>query len=166
VAKGKIMSQMFTSLPSGASCGSATGTKAIAPTINQKALTIAIGAGAAYQDVLAALATGACAVDAGVIQNKGCAPVRLEIVYVNDPNCDANCDGCADGAALLPLTKVTKTFDVPSNTAVPVPAGLIAGLKVATLDVLGGALTANTVAQSVFWSSDFQASACGCTLVP
>jgi hypothetical protein len=115
---------------------------------------------------LAALATGACAVDAGVIQNKGCAPVRLEIVYVNDPNCDANCDGCADGAALLPLTKVTKTFDVPSNTAVPVPAGLIAGLKVATLDVLGGALTANTVAQSVFWSSDFQPSACGCTLVP
>lgn len=160
------MSQMFTSLPSGASCGQAGGTKAIAPTINQKALTIAIGAGAAYQDVLAAIATGSCAVDAGVIQNKGCAPLRLEIVYINDSNCDKDCDGCNDGAALLPLTKVTKTFDVPANSAVPVPAGLIAGLKAATLDVLGGALTANTAVQNVFWSSDFQASACGCTLVP
>jgi hypothetical protein len=158
---------MFTSLPSGASCGAATGTKAIAPTINQKALTIAIGAGAAYQDLLATIATGSCAVDAGVIQNKGCAPIRLEIVYVNNPNlCDANADGCADSSTLLPLTKVTKTFDVPANSAVPVPAGLIAGLKAATLDVLGGALTANTAVQNVFWSSDFQASACGCTLVP
>jgi hypothetical protein len=37
---------------------------------------------------------------------------------------------------------------------------------VATLDVLGGALTANTAAQKTFWSSSFQASACGCVLVP
>ena len=160
------MTQMFTSLPASASCGQVGGTKAIAPTINQKALTIAIGAGSAYQDLLATIATGSCAVDAGVVQNKGCAPIRLEIVYVNDPNCDANCDGCNDGTALLPLTKVTAHFDVPANASVPVPAGLIAGLKVATLDTLGGALTANTAAQNVFWSSDFQPSACGCTLVP
>lgn len=159
------MTQMHTSLPS-ASCGQSGGAKAIAPTINQKALTIAIGAGDAYQDVLAEIVSGLCAVDAGVIHNKGCAPIRLEIVYVDDPNCDKDCDGCKDSAPLLPVTKVTRTFDVQANHAGPVPSGLIAGLKVATLDVLGGALTANTAAQSVFWSSDFQASACGCTLVP
>ncbi len=160
------MSQMFVSLPSGGSATASSGPRAVAPIINQKALTIASGAGVAYQDLLAAIATGSCAVDAGVIQNKGCSPIRLEIKYVNNPNCDLDGDGCADSAAALPSTLETRTFDVPANTAVPVPAGLIAGMKVATLDSLGGALFANTGEQQVFWSSDFQPSSCGCVLVP
>jgi hypothetical protein len=167
VAKGKIMSQMFVALPSSSSCGTSSGPKAIAPTINQKALTIAIGAGAAYADLLATIAAGSCAVDSGIVQNKGCSPIRLEIVYVNNPNlCDLDGNGCPDSTTVLPSTKVTKTFDVPANSAVALPAGLVVGVKVATLDVLGGALTANTAAQSIFWSSDFQPSACGCVVVP
>jgi hypothetical protein len=91
----------------------------------------------------------------------------LEIVYVNDPNlCDLNGDGCPDQATVLPSTKVTKYFEVPANSAVALPAGLVVSVKVATLDALGGALTANTAAQSIFWSSDFQPSACGCVVVP
>lgn len=161
------MSQMFVSMPVSSSASASTGPRAIAPTINQKALAIAIGAGAAYQDLLTAIAAGSCAVDAGVFQNKGCAPVRLEIVYVNDPNlCDLDGNGCPDSTTVLPATKVTKTFDVPANSAVALPAGLVVSVKVATLDTLGGALTANTAAQSVFWSSDFQPSACGCVVVP
>jgi hypothetical protein len=157
---------MFVSLPSGGSCKTSTGPRATAPIINQKALTIAAGAGSAYQDLLATIATGSCAVDAGVIQNKGCSPIRLEIKYIDNPNCDLDGDGCADSAAALPSTVETLTFDVPSNSAVALPAGLIAGLKVATVDSLGGALFANTAEQQVFWSSDFQPSSCGCVLVP
>jgi hypothetical protein len=166
VAKGNFMSQMFVTLPSGGSANASSGPRAVAPIINQKALTIAAAAGAAYQNLLAAIAAGSCAVDAGVIQNKGCNAIRLEIKYVDNPNCDLDGDGCADSATALPSTVETLTFDVPANSAVALPAGLIAGLRVATIDALGGALFANTAEQQVFWSSDFQPSSCGCVVVP
>lgn len=159
------MSQMFTQLPSGAP-KAAGGPKAIAPIINQVKHEIAVGAGAAYVDLLPAIAAGECAAAAGAVANKGCAAIRLELTYLNDPNaCDADGDGCSDGV-LAPITKVVVPFDIPANSAIDLPAGLLAGIKVATLDEFGGALTANTAAQTVLWNSAYQPDACGCVEVP
>jgi hypothetical protein len=157
------MTQMFVSLPSGgAAAGS--GPKAVAPIVSQKSLTIAVAAGAAYADLLAAIAAGACAVDAGVLNNKGCAPVRAKITYL-DGGCDADGDGCADAGAAT-LTTVDIEVDIPANTAFPLPAGLVKRIQVATLDELGGALTANTAEQNLFWYSSMQPAGCACVAIP
>lgn len=159
------MSQMFTQLATGAGCKTSSGPKAIAPIVKQVKHEIAIGEGAAFVDLLAPLATGECAAAAGGVQNKGCNSIRLEITYLNDPNsCDADFDGCSD-SALLPIETVVDTFDIPANSGVEL-YGLVKGIKVATLDEFGGALTANTSAQTVLWNSAYQPDACGCVLIP
>jgi hypothetical protein len=159
------MSQTFTQLSAG--CGKAVSSapKAIAPVVNQLKHEIAVGAGVAYVDLLAPIASGQCAAAAGSVQNKGCAAIRLEISYLNDPNaCDSDQDGCSD-SALLPLEVVVDTFDIPANSGIEL-FGLVKGIKVATLDEFGGVLTANTAIQTVLWNSAYQPDGCGCVLVP
>jgi hypothetical protein len=159
------MSQMFTQLPSGCGKSASTGPKAVAPIIVQKKLEIAVAAGAAYQDLLPAIAAGECAIASGAVSNSGCAAIRLEISYLNDTNCDLDNDGCSD-SALLPLEVEVLEFDIPANSAIDLPAGMVKGIKVATLDEFGGDLTANTAVQKVLFNSNFQPNACGCVLVP
>jgi hypothetical protein len=157
------MTQMFVSLPSGGAA-SGSGPKAVAPVVSQQSLTIAIAAGAAYQDLLAAVAEGDCALDAGVINNKGCAPLRAKISYI-DGGCDADGDGCPD-AGSAGLSTVDIEVDIPANSAFPLPAGLVSKIQVATLDELGGALTANTSESKLFWYSSYQPAGCACVAVP
>ncbi len=157
------MTQMFVSLPSGGAA-SGTGPKAVAPVVHQESLTIAVAAGAAFQDLLAAIPAGDCAADAGVLNNKGCSPLRAKISYV-DGGCDADGDGCADAGA-AGLSTVDIEVDIPANSAFPLPAGLVSQIQVATIDELGGALFANTSEQKLFWYSSYQASGCACVAVP
>lgn len=157
------MTQMFVSLPSGGSAG-ATGPKAVAPIVHQESLTIEVAAGAAFQDLLAAIPAGDCAADAGVLNNKGCLPLRAKISYITGgEDCDG--DGCPDaGSAALELVDIE--VDIPANSAFPLPSGLIAQIQVATIDELGGALFANTSEQKLFWYSSYQPAGCACVAVP
>ena len=157
------MTQMFVSLPSGGAA-SGSGPKAVAPVVYQESLTIAVGTGATAKDLLPAIAAGECAADAGILHNKGCAPLRATVSYI-DGGCDADGDGCADaGAAALEIVDIE--VDIPANSAFPLPAGLVKQIKVATLDELGGALTANTSEQKLFWYSSYQAAGCACVAIP
>lgn len=159
------MTQMFTQLATGA-VKDAAGAKAVAPIVSQVKHEIAEGDGAAYVDLLPAIAAGECGVAAGAVANKGCAAIRLELTYLNDPNgCDASGDGCSD-SVLAPIELVVVEFDIPANSAIDLPGGLLAGIKVATLDEFGGALLANPAAQQVLWNSSYQPDFCGCVKVP
>jgi hypothetical protein len=149
---------------SGGGAASGSGPKAVAPVVNQAPLTIAVGAGAAYQDLLAEIAAGTCAADAGQISNKGCLPLRVKLTYI-DGGADCDGDGCPDDGA-AGLTTVDIEVDVPANSSFPLPAGLVSQIQVATIDELGGALFANTAEQKLFWYSAYQPAGCACVAVP
>ena len=157
------MTQMFVALPSSGGASS-SGPKAVAPVVYQAPLTIAIGAGATYQDLLPAIASGACAADAGILHNKGCFPLRAKVSYV-DGGCDADGDGCADAAATA-ITIKDIEIDIPANSAFPLPAGLVKQIQVATIDDLGGVLFANTSEAKLFWYSSYQPAGCACVAIP
>lgn len=133
-------------------------TRAVAPVVHQEKLAIAVGAGAAYQDLLAAIAAGSCAADAGQLSNKGCYAIRLAIDYVTGDDCDE---------CTTPDTLVLETIevDVPANASFPLPPGLVARIQVATIDA-DGAFIANTSEQNVTWYSAYAPACTGCVQVP
>lgn len=148
------MTQMIQFLaPSTAS----NGIRAVAPVVHQSALTIAVGSGAAPQDLLAAIASGAPAAHSGQVVNTGCYDVELAIQYVTG----ADCDSCTvDTLVLEEITVV-----VPKNSAFPLPEGLIAGITAVTLDSTGAAVS-NTTEQTLKFYGSYAPACGGAVLVP
>lgn len=146
--------QMISYFPASGSAG--TSTRAVAPVVNQEKLTIAVGAGSAYQD-LALIASGQCAADAGQVSNSGCYEVELLITYLTG----ADCDACTVDSVSTKDVTVT----VPANSAFPLPPGLVSRVQVRTLDS-AGAPVANTTEQKLSWYSAYAPGCGGCTLVP
>jgi len=148
--------QMVQFLSASGSSGGCS-TRAVAPVVFQKNLNIAVAAGAVYQDLLALIATGSCAADAGQITNNGCYEVKLKITYLNG----ADCDSCTVDT----LTKVDVEVVVPKNSSFPLPPGLVAQIQAQTVDSSGAAI-ANTTEQKLSWYSAYAPGCNGCTLVP
>lgn len=150
------MSQMISFLGnSSASCS--TSARAVAPVVHQDSLTIAVGAGASYQDLLAALATGACAADAGQIVNTGCYDLQVLATYLDG----ADCDGCTvDTIATVDVTVI-----VPANSAFPMPPGYVSRIQVRTIDSAEAAI-ANTTEQKARYYGAYAPGCNGCPLVP
>jgi hypothetical protein len=132
---------------------SASAQKAVAPIVHQKALSIAVGAGAAPQDLLPAIAAGQCAAFAGQIVNKGCYDVKATITYLDG----ADCDSCTVDV----LAKIDVNVVIPANSVFPLPAGFHQQIKVSTLDSLGAAIANTTEVKLNFYSS-YQPSCGGC----
>lgn len=131
--------------------------RAVAPTVHQAALTLAAGAGAAYSDLLAAIAAGSCAADAGQIVNTGCYDLEVLATYLTG----ADCDSCTVDA----LTTVDVSVVVPANSAFPMPPGYVSRLQVRTLDSAGAAI-ANTTEVKVRYYGAYAPGCGGCPLVP
>lgn len=149
------MSQMISFLSNTASCG--TSARAVAPVVHQNSLTIAVGAGNAYQDLLAALASGACGADAGQIVNTGCYDLQVKATYLDG----ADCDGCTvDTIATADVTVI-----VPANSAFPMPPGFVKQIQVRTVDSAGAAI-ANTTEQKARYYGAYAPGCNGCPLVP
>jgi hypothetical protein len=127
--------------------------KATAPIVHQEALTVAVGAGAAPQDLLAVIPAGDCAAYAGQIVNKGCYDVKATISYLDG----ADCDSCT----VETLTKVDVDVVIPANSVFPLPAGFHQGVKVSTVDSSGAAIANTTEVKLNFYSS-YQPSCAGC----
>lgn len=149
------MSQMISFLGNTASCSTAA--RAVAPVVHQNSLTIAVGAGSAYQDLLAALASGACSADAGQIVNTGCYDLQVKATYLDG----ADCDGCTvDTIATVDVTVI-----VPANSAFPMPPGFVKQIQVRTVDSSGAAV-ANTTEQKARYYGAYAPGCNGCPLVP
>lgn len=146
--------QMISYLPS--SNGS-TAARAVAPTVHQANKTIAVGAGAAYSDLLAAIASGSCAADAGQVVNAGCYDIEILATYLTG----ADCDACTVDA----LTTVDVSVIIPANSAFPLPPGYVSRLQVRTLDSAGAAI-ANTTEVKVRYYGAYAPGCGGCPLVP
>ena len=148
------MTQMIQFLPS---TGSTGGVRAVAPVVHQSTLEIAVGAGAAAQDLLAAIASGSPAAAAGQVINTGCYDVELTIEYVTG----ADCDSCT--VDTLTLEEITVV--VPKNSAFPLPEGLVASIAAVTVDSTG-APVANTTVQTVKHYGSYAPGCGGAVLVP
>lgn len=148
------MTQMIQFL---APASGSAGIRAVAPVVHQSALEIAVGAGAAPQDLLAAIASGEAAAHSGQVVNTGCYDVELAIQYVTG----ADCDSCTvDTLVLEEITVV-----VPKNSAFPLPEGLIAGITAVTVDSAGAPI-ANTTVQNLKFYGSYAPGCGGAVLVP
>ena len=127
--------------------------KATAPIVHQEAFTVAVGAGAAPQDLLAAIAAGDCAAYGGQIVNKGCYDVKATISYLDG----ADCDSCTVDT----LTKVDVDVVIPANSVFPLPAGFHQQIQVSTLDSAGAPIANTTEVKLNFYAS-YQPSCGGC----
>jgi hypothetical protein len=127
--------------------------KASAPIVHQEALTIAVGAGVAPQDLLAAIAAGDCAAYAGQIVNKGCYDIKATVSYLDG----ADCDSCTVDT----LVKVDVDLVIPANSVFPLPAGFHQQIQVSTLDSAGVAIANTTEVKLNFYAS-YQPSCGGC----
>ena len=123
-----MSNQLISFLPSESGSGGCP--KAIAPVVNQGALTIAVGTGSALQDLLPAIAAGSPAAFGGQIVNKGCYNVLVTATYLDGDDCD-------DCTTPDTLTGVPIVFSVPKNSAFPVPSGFITQIQVQALDSAG-----------------------------
>ena len=149
------MSQMISFLGnSSASCGT---TRAVAPVVHQESLTIAVGAGAVYQDLLAELASGVCAADAGQIVNMGCYDIQVRATYLDG----ADCDNCTVDT----LATVEVEVIIPANSAFPMPPGYVIQIEVQTVDSLGAPI-ANTTEQKTRYYGAYTPGCNGCPLAP
>jgi hypothetical protein len=136
---------------------SASAPKAVAPVVHQAALTVAVGSGAAAQDLLAAIAAGECAAYGGQIVNKGCYDVKATISYISADGCDT--PGCAGTNSTY--SKVDVDVTIPANSVFPLPAGYHQKIKVVTLDA-AGAPFANTSEVKLNFYSSYQPDCTGC----
>ncbi len=148
------MTQMIQFLPTSGATG---GVRAVAPVVHQSTLEIAVGAGAAAQDLLAAIASGQAAAASGQVVNTGCYDVELTIEYVTG----ADCDSCT--VDTLTLEEITVV--VPKNSAFPLPEGLVASIAAVTVDSTG-APVANTTVQTVKYYGSYAPGCGGAVLVP
>lgn len=150
------MSQMISFLgSSNASCSTAA--RAVAPVVHQESLTIAVAAGASFQDLLAQLASGACAADAGQIVNTGCYDLEVKATYIDG----ADCDNCTVDT----LATVDVTVIVPANSAFPMPPGYVTRIQARTVDSSGAAIS-NTTEQKARYYGAYAPGCNGCPLVP
>lgn len=148
------MSQMISFLGnSSVTCSTA---RAVAPVVHQASLTIAVGAGAAYQDLLAAIASGACAADAGQIVNTGCYDLQVKATYLDGADCD-NCT--VDTIATVDVTVI-----IPANSAFPMPPGYVTQIQARTVNSSGVAV-ANTTEQKARYYGAYAPGCNGCPLV-
>ena len=127
--------------------------KAKAPIVKQKNLTIAVGAGAAFQDLLPAIAAGQCAAYGGQVINSGCYDLKLVVSYLDG----ADCDECTVDV----LSKVDVELIVPKNSVFPIPDGFYQQVKVQSVDS-SAAPVANTTEVKVSLHSAYQPSCTGC----
>lgn len=148
------MSQMISFL--GTSSVSCSTTRAVAPVVHQDSLTIAVGAGASYQDLLAALASGACAADAGQIVNTGCYDLQVKATYLDG----ADCDNCTVDT----LATVDVTVIIPANSAFPMPPGYVKQIQVRTVNSSEAAVS-NTTEQKARYYGAYAPGCNGCPLV-
>ncbi len=149
------MTQMIQFLSTGN--GGNGGVRAVAPIVHQAFLEIEVGAGAALQDLLAAIASGEPAAHAGQVVNTGCYDIKVVAHYVDG----ADCDSCTvDTLTLVPVELI-----VPKNSAFPLPEGLVAHIEVATVDNTG-AEVANTTVQNVKFYGSYAPGCGGEVLVP
>ena len=148
------MAQMIQFLSTSASCNT---NRAVAPVVHQANKTIAVAAGSSYSDLLAAVASGSCAADAGQIVNTGCYDLNVKASYLTGQDCDA--------CTVDTLTVVDVTVRVPKNSAFPLPPGFIKQIQVQTVDSTGTAVS-NTTTVSVSYYGAYAPSCNGCVLVP
>lgn len=149
------MAQMIQFLST--SSNSCNTSRAVAPVVHQARKTIAIGAGAAYSDLLAALASGVCAADAGQIVNTGCYDLMVKASYLDGADCDA--------CTVDTLAVVEVELFVPKNSAFPLPPGFIKQIQVKTVDSTGADVS-NTTTVNVSYYGAYAPSCNGCVLVP
>jgi len=140
--------QFFNSSSSGASL------KAVKPIVFQKFLTIAVGAGAALQDLLPAIAANQCAAYGGQIVNSGCYDLKATVSYLEGGDCDE--------CTVDTLTKVDLEFIVPKNSVFPIPDGFYQQVRVQTVDSSQAAI-ANTTEVKVSLHSAHSPNCTGCT---
>jgi hypothetical protein len=129
--------------------------KATAPIVNQKNLTIAIGAGSSFSNLLPAIAVGQPAAYGGQVVNNGCYDVNLVITYLTG----ADCDECTVDT----LSKVDVSIIVPKNSVFPIPDGFYQQVKATTVDSTGAAV-ANTTEVKLALHSAYQPS-CGSSVL-
>ena len=129
--------------------------KAVKPVVFQEFLTVAVGAGAAFQDLLPAVAAGECAAYGGQIVNNGCYDLKVKVSYLEG----GDCDECTVDV----LTKVDVEFVVPKNSVFPIPDGFFQQVQVQTVDS-DHAPIANTTEVKVSLHSAHSPNCTGCTL--
>lgn len=108
------------------SSASGSSLKAIKPVVFQEFLTIAVAAGAAYQDLLPVIAAAECAAYGGQIVNSGCYDLKVKVSYLEG----GDCDECTVDV----LSKVDVEFIVPKNSVFPIPDGFYQQVQVQTVD--------------------------------
>jgi hypothetical protein len=139
--------QFFNSSSSGASL------KAVKPVVFQEFLTIAVGAGASFQDLLPVVAAGECAAYGGQIVNSGCYDLKVNVTYLEG----GDCDECTVDV----LSTVAQEFIVPKNSVFPIPDGFYQQVQVQTVDSAQAAI-ANTTEVKVSLHSAHSPNCTGC----
>lgn len=127
--------------------------KAVKPVVFQQFLTIAVAAGAAYQDLLAAVAAGSCAAYGGQIVNSGCYDLKVKVSYLEGGDCDE--------CTVDTLSKVDIEFIVPKNSVFPIPEGFYQQVQVQTVDSAQAAIS-NTTEVKVSLHSAHSPNCSGC----
>ena len=135
--------------------GGSSTQRAVAPEVHQASLTMAVGSGAAKQDLLEAIAAGECASYGGQVVNKGCYDVLATVTYLDS----ADCDSCT----VDELTTVEVELVIPANSVFPLPQGYHQQIEVQTLDSAGAPI-ANTTEVKLKFYSQYQPSCGGCAL--
>lgn len=141
--------QFFNSASSGASL------KAVKPIVFQEFLTIAVAGGAAFQDLLPAVAAGQCAAYGGQIVNSGCYDLKAKVSYLEG----GDCDECTVDV----LSKVDVEFIVPKNSVFPIPDGFYQQVQVQTVDSAQAPIS-NTTEVKVSLHSAHSPNCSGCVL--
>ena len=127
--------------------------RAVEPVVYQKYLTIATGTGAGLQDLMPALAVGACAAYGGQIVNNGCYDLKITASYLEGDDCD-NCTPDT-------LTTTPIEFYVPKNSVFPMPDGFYQQVQVQTVDS-NRAPVSNTTDVKVSMHSSHVPNCSGC----
>ncbi len=133
--------------------GGSSTQRAVAPVVHQASLTMAVGSGAAKQDLLEAIAAGECAAFGGQIVNKGCYDILATVSYLDGSDCS---DCTVDE-----LETVEVEVTIPANSVFPLPQGFHQQIEVQTLDSAGAPIANTTEVKLNFYSS-YQSSCGGC----
>ena len=127
--------------------------RAVEPVVYQKYRTIATGTGASLQDLMPALAVGACAAYGGQIVNNGCYDLKITATYLEGDDCDS----CTPDT----LTTTPIEFYVPKNSVFPMPDGFYQKVQVQTVDSDRNAVS-NTVDVKVSMHTSHVPNCSGC----
>jgi hypothetical protein len=134
------------------SSSSSSSLVAVAPVVNQKYLTMAVGSGDTFQNLLV-IDAGECSAYGGQIVNKGCYEIEVEITYLTGGDCDS--------CTVDTLTTEVVTIFVPANSVFPIPDGFYQLVQVITVDSGKNAI-ANTTEVTVSLHSAYAPSCNGC----